>query len=404
MRIKTLSVSELNRYVKRLINADPILHRVSVAGEVTGFKAHSSGHIYFTLKDENSRLRCVMFRQHAMHLDVNVKDGMKIKVNGGISVYERDGQYQLYAETIEETGLGEYYIAFQKLKEKLEKQGLFDKDRKKKLPDYPERIGLITSSTGAALQDILKVLKKRWPIARLYLFPVQVQGEAAASELESAVNLAQGFELDVVILGRGGGAVEELWAFNDEALAYAIAGSKVPIITGIGHETDFTIADFVADYRAHTPTAAAEIAVPDIEELRERLDQHLRNMKRYTEQLLTNKKSELKAVSQRMPFRFPERMLEADLRALEQYKKSMIRSMTESISKEKLKLTGQGEKLDHLSPLSVMKRGYGVVQDSEGKTITSIHQLQLDELFKVSMQDGKLLAKLMNTEEGGLES
>ena len=404
MRIKTLSVSELNRYVKRLINADPILHRVSVAGEITGFKAHSSGHLYFTLKDENSRLRCVMFRQHAMHVDLKLQEGMKVNVNGGISVFERDGQYQLYAERIEETGLGDYYIAFQKRKEKLEKQGLFLASRKKKLPAYPEKIGIVTSSTGAALQDILNVLRRRWPIAKLYLFPAQVQGETASATLVNAVNLAQGYDLDVLLLGRGGGAVEELWAFNDEALAYAIAGSTIPVISGIGHETDVTIADFVADYRAHTPTAAAEAAVPDMEEQRQKLDKHLRNMKRSSEQLLQRRKAELKSIRQRMPFRFPERMLEGDQRMLEQFKKSMVRSIMEVMGKKKLLLTAKGEKLDHLSPLSVMKRGYGVVQDKDGQPITSVKELEINDSFNIRMQDGRLLARLLEIEEGGFES
>lgn len=403
MRIKTLSVSELNRYVKRLIDADPILHRVSVAGEITGFKAHSSGHLYFTLKDELSRLRCVMFRQHAMHVDINLKEGMKVNVKGGISVYERDGQYQLYAEHIEETGLGDYYVAFQKRKEKLEKQGLFLSSRKKPIPSYPERIGIVTSSTAAALQDILKVLNKRWPIAKLFLFPAQVQGEAAPSSLVNAINLAQGYELDVLLLGRGGGAVEELWAFNDEALAYAIAASTTPVITGIGHETDLTIADFVADYRAHTPTAAAEMAVPSIEEQIQKLEKCLLHMKRTTGQMMHYRKEALKSINQRMPFRFPQRMFEADERTLEQYKKNLLRSITEKMNQETLLLEGTGEKLHHLSPLSVMKRGYGVVENLDSRPITSIKELEINDSFSVRIQDGKLLACLMDIEEGGFD-
>ncbi|SDY89150.1 exodeoxyribonuclease VII large subunit [Tindallia californiensis] len=404
MRIKTLSVSDVNKYIKKLFNADPIMHRVSVVGEVTGFKAHSSGHYYFTLKDETSRLRCVMFQQNTKHLTINIKEGMKLKVNGGISVYERDGQYQLYAEHIEEAGIGDYYRTFQQSKERLEKQGLFRKDRKKKLPLFPKKIGVITSPSGAALQDILKVIKRRWPVANIYLFSTQVQGELASKSLVRSVKLAQNYDLDVVLLGRGGGAVEELWAFNDEELAYIIAESKIPVITGIGHETDSTIADFVADYHAHTPTAAAEIAVPDITEICSKIDQQITSARKNCERLLHNHKIELMAIRQRIPFRFPERLIESDQKTLEHIRKRLMRAPMEKIKRDYLILDSIGNKIDHLSPLSVMKRGYGIIQKPDGKVVTDIHQMNINDTFHVKLKNGELIANVLKKKEGEIDS
>jgi len=401
MKIKTLSVSQVNQYVKRLIHADPILHMVQVAGEVSNCTYHGSGHIYFSLKDENSRIRCVMFRSQAQGLKVRLKEGMRVMAAGSITVYERDGQYQLIASHIEETGLGDWFLAFQQLKEKLEREGLLDPDRKKPLPLYPESIGLITSETGAALQDFLTVLHRRWPSAKLTLFPALVQGELAPQSLTKAVNKAQEYDLDLILLGRGGGSIEELWAFNSESLAYAIADSRIPIISGVGHETDFTIADFVADQRANTPTAAAELAVPDVKQLLRHLDGRMAAMKNRVNQHLSQEKRSLDAMALRAPFRFPTRLLDDQRQALDTLQMQLVQLMNKDFKERNTFLAHAGEKLHQLSPLSTLGRGYAFVQDEGEGVITCINQVSQNQQVTVTLQDGRFKASVTSIEEGG---
>ena len=401
MKIKTLSVTQVNQYVKRLINADPILHMVQVAGEVSNCTYHGSGHIYFSLKDENSRIRCVMFRSQAQGLKIRLKEGMRIMAAGSITVYERDGQYQLIASHIEETGLGDWFLAFQQLKEKLDREGLLDPERKKPLPPYPESIGLITSETGAALQDFLTVLHRRWPSAKLTLFPALVQGELAPKSLTTAVNKAQEYDLDLILLGRGGGSIEELWAFNSESLAYAIANSKIPIISGVGHETDFTIADFVADQRANTPTAAAELAVPDVKQLLRHLDGRMAAMKSRVTQHLNQEKRSLEAMALRSPFRFPTRFLDEERQALDSLQMQLVQLMENEFKDRSTHLTHAAEKLHQLSPLSTLGRGYAFVQDETLGVVSSIKQLEDNQQVKVTLKDGGFNARVTSIKEGG---
>ena len=398
IRIKTLSVTQLNQYVKRLINADPILHMVQVAGEVSNCTYHGSGHIYFSLKDENSRIRCVMFRSQALTLKVRLKEGMRVMASGSITVYERDGQYQLIASHVEETGLGEWFLAFQQLKEKLEAEGLLDPDRKRPLPQYPEAIGLITSETGAALQDFLTVLHRRWPSAKLTLFPALVQGETAPVSLTRALQKAQEYPLDLILLGRGGGSIEELWAFNSEPLAYAIAESRIPIITGIGHETDFTIADFVADRRANTPTAAAELAVPDVGTLTRQLDGFMLSMKHRMESQLKQEKRSLEALALRSPLRFPTRFLDERRQALDSIQSQLASRLRQDFRERKTALDHAGEKLHQLSPLSILGRGYALVQDEQDRVVTGTRQVQEGSRVKVTLQDGSFQAQVTGIE------
>lgn len=401
MKIKTLSVTQVNQYVKRLINADPILHMVQVAGEVSNCTYHGSGHIYFSLKDENSRIRCVTFRSQAQGLKIRLKEGMRIMAAGSITVYERDGQYQLIASHMEETGLGDWFLAFQQLKDKLEREGLLDPDRKKPLPPYPESIGLITSETGAALQDFLTVLNRRWPSAKLILFPSLVQGELAPKSLTTAVKRAQEYDLDLILLGRGGGSIEELWAFNSESLAYAIADSKIPIISGVGHETDFTIADFVADQRANTPTAAAELAVPDMKQLQRHLDGLMATMKNRINQHLVQEKRSLEAMALRSPFRFPTRFLDEERQALDSLQMQLVQLMEKEFKDRSTQLTHSAEKLHQLSPLSTLGRGYAFVKDETQGVISSIKQLKNNQQVKVTLKDGGFNARVTSIEEGG---
>jgi exodeoxyribonuclease VII large subunit len=386
--------------VKRLIGADPILHMVQVAGEVSNCTYHGSGHVYFSLKDENSRIRCVMFRSQAQGLKIRLKEGMRVMAAGSVTVYERDGQYQLVVSHVEETGLGDWFLAFQQLKEKLEAEGLLDAARKKPLPRYPETIGLITSETGAALQDFLTVLQRRWPSAKLTLFPVVVQGELAPASLTRAVKKAQEYPLDLILLGRGGGSIEELWGFNSESLAYAIAESTIPIITGIGHETDFTIADFVADQRANTPTAAAELAVPDGAMLTRQLDGLLMTIRHRVETHLRQEKRSLNALSLRAPFRFPTRFVDERLQALDGIQTQLVSRIRQDFRERQSSLDHAGEKLHQLSPLSILGRGYAMVQDEADGIVTRTEQVTPGMHVKVRLQDGGFRAQVTERIKG----
>ncbi|MEN1759321.1 exodeoxyribonuclease VII large subunit [Anoxynatronum sibiricum] len=403
IRIKTLSVSQLNLYIKRLIQADPILHMVQVGGEVSNCTYHSSGHVYFSLKDENSRIRCVMFRQQVQLQSFRMKDGMRVTVSGAVSLYERDGQYQIIATHVEETGLGDWFLAFQKLKEKLDKEGLMDASQKKTLPPFPENIGIITSQSGAALQDFLTVLKRRWPIAKLYLFPAQVQGEQAPSSLTAAVNIAATHPLDLILLGRGGGSVEELWAFNSESLAYAIARSPIPVVTGIGHETDFTIADFVADQRANTPTAAAELAVPDHILLERQLNQLVTRLKRSTNERIERHRHQLDNLYHSTPLRSPRSFLEERQQALDMVQHRMITHIKGTLREHQMVLQHKGEQLNQLSPLNVLGRGYAFVRDQSDNMIATIQQVKTAETVCVQLHDGHFQAQVTNVEKTSKE-
>ena len=262
-----ITVTQLTKYIKYRLDNDQNLMKVYLKGEISNFKAHSRGHLYFTIKDENTRINAIMFSTHASKLKIAPLDGMKVLLTGKISVYEPSGNYQIYVESLEEDGVGNLYIAFEELKKKLEKEGLFDKSKKKKIPLIPERIGIITAPTGAAIKDILSTLKRRWPLAETILFPSLVQGKEAASDIVKNIELSKNYDLDVLIVGRGGGSIEDLWCFNEEIVARAIYDLNIPVISAVGHEIDFTICDFVADLRAPTPTGAAELAVPNINDI-----------------------------------------------------------------------------------------------------------------------------------------
>lgn len=445
-----MSVTALTRYVKRLFEKDRKLRNVWVRGELSNFKHHSRGHMYFTLKDPNTRIQSVMFAGQNRFLKFRPEDGMKVLVRGDVSVYEPYGQYQLYVKEMQADGVGNLFLAYEELKNKLEKEGLFSSEHKKPLPAFPAEIGVVTSPTGAAVRDIYTTIKRRFPAARITLFPVLVQGPSAAGAIADAIDRADksGF-LDVMIIGRGGGSIEELWAFNEEVVARSIFASSVPIISAIGHETDYTIADFISDVRAPTPTGAAELAVPHVDELSEWImDRHSRMKRAMTERLQAEKKR-LDRMNESYAFRYPtqlvrqkeqelDKLLERHIRShkrllhmkkenwrqtvrtLRRYHpeaamqsaeekrryltKSLYREM-KKIHKEKVLAFQQSvSKLNVLSPLNVMERGFSLTYGEDGHLIKSVRQVQPSDFVKVRLKDGQLDCHVWGLEESEEEN
>lgn len=384
------TVSEITRYLKEKIDWDPILQNIAVRGEISNFVHHSSGHMYFTLKDNTSRLKCVMFRGKNIRLPFALHNGLKIVALGDFSIFERDGYYQLYVNEIQPEGIGSLHLAFVQLRDKLEKEGLFALERKKRLPVLPYKIGVITSPTGAAIRDILNVIQRRMPLSSILIIPAAVQGKEAVSSLVQALSLAQKIEdkIDVLIIGRGGGSLEELWAFNEEEVVRAIARCTIPIVSAVGHETDFTIADFVADQRAPTPSAAAELVTPDSAEL----SRHLRNLEARLLQSIKRKLHvyhwKLESLRQRPVLIRPQYMLANRQQALDYLREKQLLQIKERIKEKRAKLHLLVEKLNNLSPLAILERGYSVCYQGE-KLVKSVSDLQKGDSLTVIMLDGK---------------
>ncbi|WP_187377813.1 exodeoxyribonuclease VII large subunit [Paenibacillus senegalimassiliensis] len=370
---RILSVKELNRYMRMKLESDATLADVWIRGEISNFTHHSSGHMYFTLKDTDSRIKCIMFASHNQRLPFKPKEGARVIARGNVSVYERDGQYQFYATHMQPDGIGSLYLAFEQLKQKLEGEGLFAPQRKRPLPRYPRTIGVVTSPTGAAVRDILTTLARRYPQAAVVLYPVLVQGKGAAPSIVKALRTLNDMgEADVLIVGRGGGSLEELWAFNEEQVARAIYESAIPVISAVGHETDFTIADFVADLRAATPTAAAELAVPH----------------RLRLQLADAAHGRLR---QRLLRYHPQETLQFALKRQQGADRLLRQSMLSMLRDSSRQLTAHIRQLDALSPLKVMGRGYSLVYDETGtKLVKSLAQVELGDKIRVAMTDGEL--------------
>lgn len=443
---KVYSIKELTLYLKTLLDHDPILSNVWLQGEISNYTHHSSGHMYFTLKDEESRLRCIMFAGNNRFLKFIPKNGMKVMARGYISIFERDGQYQFYIQEMQPDGIGQLYLAYEQLKEKLEKEGLFDPLNKKLLPPYPQTIGIITSPTGAAIRDMIITMKRRYPLVNILLFPVLVQGQGAAESIAEAIQkLNQYAGIDILIVGRGGGSIEELWAFNEEIVARSIYQSKIPVISAVGHETDFTIADFVADIRAATPTAAAEIAVPHIDELKvslaylvkrleKRLLQNVEHSKnllsnvlrsiifRRPEQLWSNQiqqldrleerlnhslqryvsihKEKVQNVYQQLLLEKPDQKLKREREKLNFLKRQLIRELKVIKDQSEKKLAVKMGQLDALSPLKVMQRGFSIAYNEEGtQLLKSIQQVNLGDIIRLRLQDGQLHCQVWSLEE-----
>ena len=388
----TYTVAQVNKYIKKILDNDFILSNIVVKGEISNFKNHSSGHLYFSLKDESATIKCVMFKGQTLGLKFKPEDGMKVLISGYVSVYERDGQYQLYCDSIQLDGMGDLYAKYEKLKEKLQKEGLFDESRKKKLPLLPKTVAVITSPTGAVIKDILNVSLRRFPKANIKLFPAAVQGEGAFNELVHQVNFVNENNMaDVIIIGRGGGSIEDLWNFNSEELAYAIANSKIPVVSAVGHETDFTICDFVSDLRAPTPSAAAEVVFPVLEELNYKLLNFEKRMKFALTENLKNKKKQLQRICESYYFKRPQELVNKLKIRIDSSQKDLVNIEEKIINGKKNSFVKLTNKLDALSPLKTLSRGYAVAI-KDGVTIKSVLELKDKDKFKVKLSDGEVNA------------
>ena len=390
-----ITVSDLNKYIKDKIADDEYLNNVLVKGEISNFKNHYTGHMYFTLKDENSLIKCICFKSYANRLTFIPKDGIKVMVFGGVSVFERDGVYQIYVKAMEEDGVGDLYAKYQELKENLEKQGLFDDIHKKKIPLMPKVIGVLTSKTGSVIKDIINVSTRRNPNCYIRLYPVPVQGDGAAVKIAEGIEFMNKNKLaDVIILARGGGSLEDLWPFNEEIVAHSIYNSEIPIISAVGHETDFTIADFVADLRAPTPSAAAELAVPDVYELEQKI-----NSDRDRLRMALIKKTEImrlryeKCMSSHV-FKEPTRRINENYILLDKYIKQLENEISKIQEREKTKYLELIAKLDAYSPLKTLLRGYSITE-KQGKIVKSVNELEKDDIIKIKLSDGNKEAKVM---------
>ena len=409
MQDKYITVSQLTRYIKFKIDNDEHLNNVFLKGEISNFKAHTRGHFYFTIKDETSRINAVMFQSNASKLKFLPEDGMKIMVTGRISVYEATGGYQIYVDEMIEDGIGNLYIKYEQLKKKLELEGLFNESHKRKIPKIPKSIGIVTAPTGAAIKDILSTIKRRWPIAETILFPSLVQGEAAAPEIVKQINKAQEFDLDVLIVGRGGGSIEDLWCFNDEEVARAIYNSKIPVISAVGHEIDFTIADFVADLRAPTPTGAAEMAVPNQNDFIKYLNQINIRLNKSLYHLITIQKDRLETLKNSYILKNPIAIYEVKEQKFDTlYEKlflvmnsilknnrniyetsvlSINRNIERIIDNTKNRYLNNLNKLEILNPLLTIKRGYTITRSND-KVITSIKSVNINDEIDIELTDG----------------
>lgn len=447
MSQKTIyTIKELTNYIKSLVEKDPLLSDMWIRGEISNYTHHTSGHMYFTLKDDTSKLRSIMFAGNNRYLKFIPKNGMKIIARGYLSLYERDGQYQFYVQELQPDGIGQLYLDYEQLKEKLDKEGLFSADIKKSLPSFPKKIGVITSPTGAAIKDILATINRRYPLVQIILYPVVVQGESAPSEIAKAIaQMNRSSNVDLLIVGRGGGSIEELWAFNEEIVARSIYASEIPIISAVGHETDFTIADFVADVRAATPTAAGELAVPHIDDLKANIDYLSNRMEKQIKTKVERAKSTLNNLLKARIFRRPKQSLQEHIQRvdnlhnnlrnslnrlsilynnkysqhnqrlqqqsplnrvklqrvrLQQLKKQLIRETELKKISSGQKLSMSLTKLDSLNPLKIMQRGYALPYEESGKKLVkTINDIQLGDILKLRLIDGSLSCQVWSMEE-----
>jgi len=438
-----ISVTQLNRYLKYKIDNDENLEHVYLKGEISNFKAHSRGHFYFTLKDETSRINAIMFASNAMKLKFQIYDGMKVLVTGRVSVYEASGSYQIYVEDLLEDGLGSLYMAFEQLKEKLEKEGLFKEEHKQKIPKIPSKIGIVTAPTGAAIKDILSTIKRRWPICETILFPALVQGEYAKDDLVKKIRLANQYDLDLLIIGRGGGSIEDLWPFNEEIVARAIYESSIPTISAVGHEIDFTIADFVADKRAPTPTGAAEMAVPNLEDVKSYLNQVNLRLQNSLNSIINQNREKLNGLINSNIFKNPYRLYEIKEQMFDLLYEKLIRVVKNLLDKkvyqfdklktnfifknptilvidkiylyndlvkkinlnwEKIITDKQNNylkllnKLEVLNPITTIKRGYSITK-LDNKIVTSIKDVTKHSLLTIEVGDGYLNSEVLEIKE-----
>lgn len=398
---EVMSVSELNGFIKNLIDGNRTLSAVTVRGEISNFKYHSSGHLYFSLKDEEGQIRAVMFRSSAARLKFRPESGMRVIAHGSVGVFVRDGSYQLYVNGMQPDGIGALYLAYEQLKEKLAGEGLFAPDAKRPIPRIPRRVGVITSPTGAAVRDIINVIRRRFPQADVYLYPALVQGEGAAESLIRAVDYFDASRLcDTVIIGRGGGSIEDLWAFNDERLARRIYSANVPIISAVGHETDFTICDFVSDLRAPTPSAAAELAVPDVRELAMTVDGYSERLKVALENRYAGARERLKMLSERISARTMLMKIDGRRGEVERLRALSEAAIKRRTADGRANLSAMAAKLSALNPLSVLARGYAVVSTDEGR-VADVQDLAVGDGISVRVSGAVIDAKITNITKDG---
>lgn len=395
MRPEPITVTYLNKYIKDIVAEDEYLKSVYVKGEISNFKHHYTGHMYFTLKDENSLIKCIMFKSSTATLNFVPKDGMKVLILGNVSVFERDGVYQIYVKAMKEDGVGDLYKEYEELKNKLEKEGYFDNVHKKKIPFMPKTIGVLTSQTGSVIKDIINVSTRRNPNVHIRLFPIPVQGKKAELEIADAIKIMNDKKLaDVLILARGGGSIEDLWPFNEEITARAIYNSKIPIISAIGHETDFTIADFVADLRAPTPSAAAELAVPDIEEINAKIETYKNRYKNALKKKIEYMKLRYEKCMSSKVFTDPTSKIKELYIQLDNQIKELENIIINKIKDLKTNTIKVVSKLDTLSPLKTLTRGY-VIAEKEKNTIKSVKELKKDDIINLKFTDGNVQTKVI---------
>lgn len=399
--MKPLKVSEVNNYIKRLFTSDMILSNIEVEGEISNYNKHYSGHAYFSLKDKNSRIKCVLFRSNAKNINTTLIEGQKVIAKGYISIYEKNGDYQLYVKDIYDKGVGRLYQEYEILKKKLESEGLFKDKYKKDLPSMPEKIGVITSASGAALRDILTVINRRYPICNILIYPSLVQGEKAHSNLIQATRYLDNREdIDLIILARGGGSIDELFVFNNEKLARTIFQSKTPIISAVGHETDFTISDFVADLRAATPSIAAELSTPNIEELLRNLNNKYSQLIYQKSKKLETKHNELKILSRELKYNSPLFKIRDKRQELDSIFRDIDISITDIIDNQYKVLLDLEKQLKLLDPSISLKDGSGILVGEDGSLLKSAKELAIDQVFKIIMQDGTIEAIVKSIDEG----
>ena len=412
-----ITISELSKYIKNSFDNDEFLRKVYIKGEISNFKNHTTGHFYFSLKDQNSRINAVMFSSSARNIKFIPKDGMTVLVTGRVSVYEATGNYQIYVEEMLEDGLGNLYVAFEQLKEKLAKEGLFDREKKKKIIRCPKKIGIVTAPTGAAIRDILTTIKRRYPICETILFPTLVQGENAKEDIVRKIEIANTYDIDTLIIGRGGGSIEDLWPFNEEIVARAIYNSKVPVISAVGHEIDFTISDFVADLRAATPTAAAELAVPDINTIITYLNNAKTRSYSFINSYLENKKVYLSKLTESYMLKKPTNMYEIKIQNLDNLIDKLNKEISIIIENNKVRLykcknnyilnnpnmlykfkeqnlNNIINKLEVLNPMNTLKRGYAIVRKDD-EVLTDVNKIKKDDIININLEKATIVSKVV---------
>lgn len=401
---KVYSVGQVNTYIRNMFTQDFVLNRVSVRGEISNLKYHTSGHIYFTLKDASAAIACVMFAGARGGLAFRMSNGQQVVVDGAVNVYERDGKYQLYATKIRQDGAGELYEKFLELKEELEEMGMFAPEYKQPIPKFVRRLGVVTAPTGAAIRDIINIATRRNPGIRIILYPAKVQGEGAAESVAAGLAALDALGVDVIIVGRGGGSIEDLWAFNEETVARAIFSCHTPVISAVGHETDTTIADFVADLRAPTPSAAAELAVADVTAWLQALDEDALQLQRIMQRMIKDARSRLRECELRMRYAKPQQRLMQQKQRLDEYEERLRRAMQSLLEQTRHQLALSEERLRRFSPYEKLESGYGCILTEDGRRIRSVSQVAPGEVVQIYLADGRMTARIQEVKESKVDS